>query len=257
MSSQQNRRQLMQWLGSMAGAGALGAFAARADQAAPAPSMRTLPWPYHPLDPDTVAQRAFESFSKGGCSYAAFEAIAASVAERLGAPYKDFPFEMFAYGNGGISGWATICGALNGSAAAFQLLSPKPGPLVDALFGWYESEPLPDFRPKGAKFAEVRSVTGSPLCHQSITLWSKASGKSAYSPERSERCGALTAAVVRKAVLLLNDQVASRPVSFALPGATQSCMSCHGRGSTKQNVLTKMDCGGCHAPQVAKHSKRS
>ncbi len=240
----------------MAGAGALGAIAARAGQVPAVASMRTLPWPYQPLDPDTVAQRAFDVFSKGGCSYAAFEAIVASVAERLGAPYTDFPFQMFAYGGGGINGWGTICGALNGPAAAFHLLSAKPGPLIDALFAWYESEPLPTVRPRGARFAEVRSVTGSPLCHQSIALWCKASGKGAYSPERGERCAALTATAARKAILLLNDQAAARP-AFSLPAATQSCMSCHGRGGAQQNVVTKMDCGGCHAPLVGKHPKHS
>lgn len=257
MSIQKNQRQLVQLLGGIAGAGALGSLAARAGQGGVPASMRTLPWRYTPLDPDVAAQRTFDSFPRGGCNYAAFEAIAASAAERLGAPYTDFPFEMFAYGGGGINGWGTICGALNGAAAAFQLLSAKPGPLIDPLFAWYESASLPDFRPKGARFAEVRSVTGSPLCHQSIALWCKASGKSAYSPERVERCAALSCSVVRQAIVLLNDQAASRPVSFALPVQTQSCIACHGRGGAQQNMLAKMDCGGCHAPLLGKHPKRS
>ena len=52
---------------------------------------------------------------------------------------------MLAYGAGGINGWATVCGALNGAAAAFQLLSPKPETLIDTLFAWYEGESLPNF----------------------------------------------------------------------------------------------------------------
>lgn len=192
MSERKNRRQLVQLLAGVASAGALGAVVAPGGQSATGPSLRALPWPYQPLDPDAVGQRAFDVFSKGGCDYATFDAIAGSVADRLGAPYKDFPFEMFAYGGGGINGWGTVCGTLNGSAAAFQLLSATPGPLVDALFGWYQSEPLPNFRPKGAKFAEVRSAAGNPLCHEAIAHWCKASGKPAFSPERAEWCATLS-----------------------------------------------------------------
>jgi hypothetical protein len=252
-----NRRELVQLLSGFAGAGAAttlaaGAYQAAAPAAAGAP-LRHLPWPYKPLDPDAIAQRAFDSFSRGGCMYGAFEAIAGAAADQLGAPYKDFPFEMFVYGGGGIGGWGTACGTLNGAAAALQLLSPQPRPLVDALFAWYEETPLPDFSPKGAKFQEIRSAAGAPLCHAAIARWCKASRKGAYSPERAEWCGTLTASVARKAVLLLNDQAASKPVPFALPQATQTCLSCHGRGGKAENMLTKMNCGGCHAPLMGKH----
>ena len=78
---------------------------------------------------------------------------------------------MFEYGAAGINGWATVRGSLNGSAAVFQLLSPDPRPLIDALFTWYESEPLPNFYAKGQKFKEVRSAAHTPLCHESIAHW--------------------------------------------------------------------------------------
>ncbi len=132
--------------------------------------------------------------------YGAFEAIVGTLGDQYGAPYKDFPFPMFKYGAGGANGWATLCGALNGSMAAIQLLSPDPGPVIDSLMSWYETEPLPNFYPKGAKFPEVRSVAGTPLCHESIAHWTKVAGKTSYSPERTERCGTLTASVARKTV---------------------------------------------------------
>jgi putative redox-active protein with C_GCAxxG_C_C motif len=215
--------------------------------------MRELPWPYKPIDPDVTAQRAFDAYHKHHCMYGAFEAMVAPVAEQLGAPYKDFPFEMFAYGAGGINGWATVCGALNGAAAALQIFSSKPEPLIDALFAWYESEPLPNFYPKGAKFPEVRSIGNVPLCHQSIAEWCKVSKKTAYSADRAERCGTITASVARKAVLLLNEQAAAKPVAVALPKETQACMSCHEKGGALENMRTKMNCGGCHAPLIGKH----
>ena len=193
-----NRRQWVS-LGAAAGTGAAASlvFAKHAAADEKPSAMRAVPWPYQALDAAAVAQRGFDSYLKHHCMYGAFEAIAGSVADRWGEPYTDFPFEMFAYGAGGINGWATICGALNGAAAAFQLLSSKPEPLIDTLFNWYETARLPDFNPKGTQFAAVGSVANSPLCHQSIANWCKASGKKAYSPERRERCGTLTASVAR------------------------------------------------------------
>ncbi len=220
MENQIDRRKLVTLLGGLAGVGAVATLAAHADQVAtkaPASAMQKVPWPYKPLDPEVAAQRAFAGFYKAECMYGSFEAVAGPVAEQLGAPYTDFPFLMFKYGGGGIKGWATICGALNGAAAAIQLLSPDPDPLINALFAWYEHEPLPNVHPKGAKFAEIRSVADSPLCHQSIASWTKVSHKHAYSPERSERCGALAASVARQTVILLNQQAAGKPVTFALP----------------------------------------
>lgn len=257
MDRQISRRQLVTLIGGVAGAGAAATLVAHADQLGgakdPAEALQKIPWPYKQLDPVRAAQRGFEGFYKGECMFGAFDAIVGSVAEQLGPPYKDFPFMMFKYGGGGIKGWATVCGALNGAAAAIQLLSPEPDPVIDALFTWYEHEALPDVLPKGAKFPEVRSAAGSPLCHASIAGWTKVSGKHAYSPERAERCGALVASVVKQTVLMLNQQAAGKSIVFVLPKETQSCMSCHEKGGALENIRTKMDCGGCHAPLMGKH----
>jgi hypothetical protein len=243
-----NRRRMAAMVGGLAGAGALTSlFGASTDTAA---EMKKTPWPYKPLDADKAAQRAYEAFLKGHCMYGGFEPIAGAVAEQLGSPYTDFPFAMFRYGAGGVNGWGTLCGAVNGCAAAIQLLSPDPGPLIDTLMAWYQTEPLPNFHPKGARFPEVRSAAGTPLCHESIAHWTKASGKSAFSPERMERCGALTASVVRKTVQLLNDQLAGKPVAGYTPSQrSQGCMSCHGQGGAIE-VRSRMECGDCHSKKV-------
>jgi hypothetical protein len=255
MKKSMNRREVVVLLGGVAAAGGVGTLL-RADQA-PSPSKpgeaHKLPWPYKPLDPDVTAQRAFDGYNKHHCMYGAFEAVVAPIAEQLGSPYKDFPFDMFTYGAGGINGWATVCGALNGAAAAFQLFSAKPEPLIDTLFAWYESEPLPNFYPKGAKFPEVRSVAKLPLCHQSIAEWCKVSNKKAYSDQRKERCGTITASVARQAVILLNAQAEGKPLALALSKETQSCMTCHEKAGALENMRTKMNCGGCHAPLMGKH----
>jgi hypothetical protein len=255
MEKKMDRRKLVMLLGGLAGAGAAATLVVRADQvvATSTSPMQKVPWPYKQIDPEASAQRAFEGYYKGECMYGTFEAIVGPVAEQLGSPYKDFPFMMMKYGGGGVKGWATLCGSLNGAAAAIQLLSLDPDPLVNALYEWYEHEALPDVQPKGLKFVEIRSVAGSPLCHQSIANWVKASRKKVYTPERSERCGALSASVARRAVMLVNSQAAGKKVAFALPKQTETCMSCHEKGGIMENGRTKMDCGGCHGPLIGKH----
>lgn len=252
-----NRRKLITLLGGAAGAGAVATLAARAETVAPAAgsSLQKVPWPYKPQDAEAAMQRAFDGYYKAECMYGTFEAIVGPVAEQLGAPYKDFPFMMMRYGAGGIKGWATVCGALNGASAAVQLLSPEPDPIINALFEWYEHAELPNVTVKNAKFLEIRSVAQSPLCHVSIHSWTKVAGKGPYSAERSERCGRLSGSVAKHAILLLNAQAAGKPVTFTMNAQTKECMSCHEKGGAVENIRTKMDCAGCHSPQLAKHPK--
>ena len=100
--------------------------------------------------------------------------------------------------------------------------------------------------PRAAKFPNVPSVAGSPLSHASIAAWCKAAGKQAYSPERKERCGVITAAVARHAVVLLNAQATGKPFDAALAGPTVACMACHEKGGALEDMRSKMSCGGCH-----------
>ena len=249
-----DRRQLVALLGGVAGAGAAAHLFAATEKTTPTPGaspMQQTPWPYKTLDPDAVAQRAYDSYLKGHCMYGSFEAIVGTVADKLGEPYKNFPYAMFKYGAGGVNGWATLCGSLNGSVAAIQLLSPNPNPLIDNLMSWYEVTALPNFYPKGAKFPEVRSIAGTPLCHESIAHWCKQSGKKSYSAERAERCGTLTASVARQAAVLLNEQAAGKPLAVLAPSKqTQTCSTCHEKGGMVENVRAKMECGGCHQVQI-------
>lgn len=251
-----DRREALALLGGLgaAGVGSLGALRAATSgepSAAPRAAMAKLPWPYRMLNADAVGQRAFEGYAKGHCMYGTFEAIIASVAEQLGEPYANFPYQLFVYGAGGVQGWGTLCGALNGCAAAIQMLSTNPEPLVDELFRWYQGAALPDFEPKGMKFRNVQSAAGSPLCHPSIAKWCEGSGKKAYSPERKERCGVLTAAVARKCALLLNAQAGGKFAAAAPADArTASCMGCHEKGGALENMRSKQNCAPCHGDET-------
>jgi hypothetical protein len=218
---------------------------------------RTLPWPYKKLDPDTIAMRAFGGFEKGKCMYGTFESIVGETAEHLGPTYQNFPYDMMAYGTEGIRGWATVCGALNGAAAAFQVLSSDPGPLVDALFGWYEQQPLPNVQHASLK-PVTQTVSGSTLCHVSIARWCQATGKKAQDPAREERCSALVASVARRATELLNTQLAGRPLPIvnADASAAERCGSCHEKGGVVEDTMGKLDCQGCHFHlSAAEHPK--
>lgn len=247
------RRSFARIVGSVAGvaalggAGVAGAAVLRRQDEEEARKLRTVPWPYPKLEPDAVAARAFDGYGRGSCMYGAFEALAASAAEKLGAPYTAFPFALMEYGAGGIGGWGTVCGALNGAAAAMKLLSARPQELVDALFVYYQREPLPDLVLRAAKFQHVPSVSGSPLCHVSVSRWCESSGKRSYTPEREERCGVVTACVARRAAELLNAQALGKPLPVVPANAeTGRCVSCHEMGGTREDTRSKMDCQGCH-----------
>ncbi len=249
-----SRRELVAGSGSFAVGFTIGSFLARAGLApvvssAQEPAVPPWPWPYHPLDPEAVARRAYEGYWKGACNYGAAEAIIGELARTVGHPYTLLPVDMFRYGEGGVVGWATLCGALNGAAAAICLVTPRPAytALIHELMGWYTTAAFPLYRPAGGVELPT-SVSGSPLCHVSVTRWCEASGYAEDSKERKERCARLTADVARQAVVLLNDYHEGRFVArYVAPASIQACMSCHGPGGLN-HTRGKMDCAQCHTP---------
>ena len=160
------------------------------------------------------------------------------------------PTEMTKYGEGGVAGWATLCGALNGSAAAMNLVSKNYGEVVNDLMDWYTKTALPIFQPSKPKLdVKVTSVSGSPLCHVSVTEWCKASGAKAESPERAERCARLCASVAAQATDLLNKQAAGTfKAAYAPAASVQQCGACHLKGGSLENARGKMNCVSCHEP---------
>jgi hypothetical protein len=257
-----NRRQLVTTVGGVLGGGLAGVLLAGDEKpgSSPAPTEvkpapATTPWAYHALDPEATGERGFAGYSKAHCMYGSFEAVVGQLGEKYGDPYKSFPFAMMKYGAGGVNGWATLCGSLNGGAAAIQLLSPDPNPLIDELFVWYDKEPLPDYVSKAAKYPNLPSVSGSPLCHVSISNWCAKTGKKSFAPERNERCALITASVARHVALLLNQQAAGTKVVSALPAEAAGCMSCHEKGSEREDARTKMTCPQCHFHLGTEHHK--
>ena len=216
------RRQFVKVaVGSVVAAAAIGGGgygAVRVKEARDA-KLATLPWPKANLAPEKVMARALETPATGGCGQAVFDALVGSAQDVLGEPYQQFPTAMFRFASGGTQGLGSTCGALTAAAAAFELLSPAPAPLTEALFAWYRAEYLPDRQLANAKFPLVPSVAGSVLCSDSAARWSTAAALPVDSDARKERCVLLAACVARRAAELLQNQANGRPLTGATTNA--------------------------------------
>jgi len=232
------------------------------------------PWEYRKLDPYEVAELGYQGYCGktfsgeklpgAHCCFGAFYAIIKALADEVGSPYKEFMpvTSMATVGKGGIVGWSTVCGALNGAAWATYLVLPEEeaDKVINELFAWYQYEELPKYKPPKAMKASLdpmpTSVANSPLCHASVTNWCTASGYRAFSKERSERCARLTADVAGKTVELIN---AMHDGTFAYVyydknTELNTCGSCHSnKGSTLEDTRGKMYCVSCHSDKGATH----
>ncbi len=207
------------------------------------------PWPYSELDPARSAEIGHAAYYEGACCYGGFKAIIANLAEVHGFPYTVFPMDMMRFGSGGVVGWGTICGTLNGAGAAINLVCPNADAtkLIGELMAWYTQTALPIYVPSGQD-ATVRSVSDSPLCHASVSKWCAASQQTVSSAARKERCARLVADVGAKATQLLNDYFKQQFVVQYQPAPiVAACMSCHG-STAMDDTLGKMNCTSCHAP---------
>lgn len=243
---------------------------AAAPEPAPAPALVaesvSLPWKYEKLDPNTVAERGFKGYYAHHCMYAGFESIIGELGDKLGAPYSTFPVNMMVYGAGGVAGWGSLCGALNGAAAAIQLLSPNPAELINELYKWHEETSLPNINISvAADPAEVYPASGevtptvaeSVLCHVSVSRWATQTGNNINSAEKKQRCGQLAGSVAKKAVELLNAQADETFVAaYPLSDEVKACMGCHvGATSLRDDAQGKIDCGSCHTDLTPSHDK--
>lgn len=248
--------------GGVTAAGALGVMGMKSlasDATDPVPSKRPEvelnkkgkvhhdPLPYVPLDPDAVADRAFNNKLIGDCMYGVFASLVEELAEKVGGPYLTYPTTVTRYGKGGVMGWATTCGTVNGAAMAAYLVSPDPGPVVDEVINYFQFAELPDYKPADAIMDVTPSVGESTLCHVSVSRWCEASGHQAFTKERTHRCAHLAASMARKLVMALNAQYEGNfKPAFPIPAEVQECRSCHDKGGEVENTRGKMNCTTCH-----------
>jgi hypothetical protein len=213
-------------------------------------------WRYHQLDPSTTAELAYKHYKDGGCMYATVISVLSQLADKFGEPYDSFPFHMMKYGHGGIGGFGSICGALNGAAALIGLFvagkDMKDG-LTTGLFRWYENKSLPEFRPRKpiVDFNPPASVSNSILCHTSNTNWIKTNGYKIKSKQRIERCRRLTSDVAAQVTVILNEYFNNEYVTRNHDDETvRKCMSCHGKKGKLSNTGGKMNCTSCHTESI-------
>ncbi len=217
--------------GAAAGAAGLSLVAGSQGTVAAAAEAPQWPWTYKKLDPEAVYWKANAGYFQAGCSYGAFNALTSEA----GPPYTTIPAGMMRFGEGGVSGWGSHCGALIGSSAFIGLVHKDPavyGKLINELTLWYAEE----------------LGSGSPLCHVSVTEWAKKNGVKVESQERKDRCARLTGEVAKKTALLLNAQSDAQFQPVVGPRAsTVGCLSCHGKmgmENVRNGVL--QDCTACH-----------
>ncbi|SNR78274.1 C-GCAxxG-C-C family (seleno)protein [Desulfurobacterium atlanticum] len=195
------------------------------------------PYPYKPIDPAMIEKKAYDYYFKGHCAYGVFASILDTLKESVGGPYVGIPGELLEYGRGGINGWGTICGALNGAAAIIHLCCRDWKTVVDALYKWHNETPLPIYNPENPrkyKGALGSSISTSPICHISVMKWCEKTGFAYDSKARSERCARITADVAKKTVELLNAYYYGKLKAKTVPGIYK----------------TKMECTTCHNMKV-------
>jgi hypothetical protein len=213
-------------------------------------------WRYSALDPDLTAELAYKDYDNGSCMYATFKSVVSQLAEKYGEPYSSFPLHMMKYGHGGVGGFGTICGALNGASALIGLLVTDKtiqDSLISGILRWYESARLPEYIPKTAIFDFIPppTISNSTLCHASNTMWAKETGYKVNSKERKERCRRLTCDVTSRVTSILNEYHANNFIANINDNENvRQCMTCHGDQGKLVNTSGKMGCNSCHTESV-------
>ncbi len=224
-------------------------------------AVTTWPWPYQEIDPEKVRILGHDSYygTPGGCCYGAFNSIMQALRDTVGDPFTTLPSELMYFGAGGAAGWGTLCGAINGSGAAISLVSTKANTstLVGELLGWYTQTEFPTdtsnqyaqeskYTVNKVTSALPQNMSGSPLCHISVSEWCKTSDMTSGSAERLDRCARLTGDVAAYAVKILNDMAkGSFSPLYVAPSSIADCKACHATGAMA-TVVSNMECTQCH-----------
>lgn len=209
-------------------------------------------WQYVSLDPNVTAQLAYGFYSEGSCMYAAVKSIISQLSEKIGEPFTSFPIHLFKYGHGGVGGYGSVCGTLNGAGALIGLLVNDKGiqnKMIADIFRWYEQASLPTFSPQNPKFEYIpaSSKANSVLCHASNTNWCKTAGYKINSKERKERCSRMTGDVAYKVTTALNDLYNnSYDTNTISNDDANTCLACHGSKGKVSNASVQMNCNSCH-----------
>ena len=240
---------------------------------AEAAAAKNFPWSYTTLDAEKVARRAYEVYYASGCMEATWwpivEALTASSLPDAATTWGTLPKNMMKFGGGGVGGWGTLCGTLNGSSAVIAAMG-APGKITDEAMQYYAETPLPtkgvdvsmrkgDWTPAGANVPVTgpllnvpTSTAHSQLCHASLSEWTMTTGSADGTIQQKDRCGKACYDMVLKTVTMLNAWHADPtviPVGKLDPTIAACQTSCH----TTPIAKGKMACDSCHDEQPGTH----
>ncbi len=223
------------------------------------PSTAQWPMPYTNIDPDEARAKAhYLYYHEKDCCSGVFGAFTELLTEKIGEPWSTIPMEIMLFGRGGGVGWGSLCGTPNGGAAVISSVVDKAssGALITELWGWYCSEELPsdaanafNYETKNYEGALPQNISGSPLCHVSVTEWCIEANKKVSDIERKERCARVAGGTAAKVAELLNEHFAGTfTPTYTDPQEVSDCLACHG-SAAMFNVMTKMNCVSCHGEE--------
>jgi hypothetical protein len=272
-----SRRKFLVGAGTVAGAAGLAGLGLSKYASDAEAAGTVLPWPYPtaPADqpnPEAVARRAYEIYYGGrGCAEAVWGAFVDTLTPANPGTWGSLPLNIFRFGGGGIAGWGTICGTLNGAAAILGMVIDvsKNGAhrvtLTDAIFQYYAKTAIPTnnayisaqgqlgslgtWSPATKPQNNVpTSIADSPLCHSSLVQWTMATGIKDASSGQKDRCSKACFDVSFKLTELLNAYFAAitptatpAPGAVSLDAAVYACRTCH-----VTYTGARMGCTSCH-----------
>jgi hypothetical protein len=248
------RRRFLAGAASAAAAAGLAAFGAKnSSRGGALPAVGEWPWPKAGLDPVRTAGGRTEGMR--GCATVSFGLIAGRLAAALPrSAWGALPPELASFGNGG-GPYGSDCGALLGPLLVMNLLG-APATLRQEFYKWYcdfafpsrEWDHLYPFKDT------IRSVSGSPLCHESRAIWEGVYLREAYDGTNTDntRCAKLPRDCVKRAVELINAWKAEGAQGAWAPGESfKACYDCHTQlyRDKKPGGINagKEDCVRCHA----------
>ncbi len=177
------------------------------------------------------------------------------------------PGFMFHHAATGYGGNGTLCGALGVASAIINLVAYDEESLahihmVQALMDWYSDFEFPSsrFDHLSKEPNQPRVLTGSPLCHISVSKWTVVAGVEVDSWDKYERCAKTAGEVVYTMVGYLNKyfEANSIPDNFNPDFEMRVCLSCHsaesyftGYQGSDNNQQGRLQCSGCHSNHMA------
>lgn len=263
-----------------AGGAAVGLEIARlpGNVAQAAEPLKSLPWPYpaNGLDVEALRRTAYRNHytTMPGCGYCTSQTLIRAIGDALATqgaaenPWRQLPDGLYRYANGGVVGWGTICGALNGAIAVMTLLG-KQSPWGELLMDYFSTTELPtsalvgwtpDITGKTTPLTAIpATVSNSPLCHVSASKWADVAGVPVGSTLKTERCVRLVADIVARTAEFMNLAFSGGTIKYVMPATYAGCYDCHTKVDMIPSEQGKMDCLECHdvAPAHGYNRKRN